>query len=154
MAEKLKSSLGQTEDSERGQVLFQTALFLPVLLILIGLVVDGGLLLTSYRRAQIVADTAAHAASHRVSIDVFWDTNEVVLSPSVAYRKANEYIGYNQPPGTIITVRDITIGPTWVQVDCRASLPTTFLKIVGIPHVNVDVTGVAYAAYGIDYEWQ
>ncbi|HIE37973.1 MAG TPA: hypothetical protein EYP77_02705, partial [Anaerolineae bacterium] len=76
---------------EGGQVLYQTALGLMALLAFLGLVVDGGVMLANYRRAQLTADTAAHAASHAVSIEVFYNTNAVVLS-GAARERANRII--------------------------------------------------------------
>ena len=137
---------------EQGQVLFQTALFLPLLFILIGLVVDGGLMFANYRRAQIAVDTAAHAASHQVSREVFYDTNQVVLAWEAALERATDYGAYNSHGQLIIT--NIIVGPNWVRVEGEALLPTVFMRFVGIPELHVRVVGEAYPAYGIDYEWQ
>ena len=140
---------------ERGQALFQTALFLPLLVAMIGLVVDGGLILANYRRAQIAADTAAHAASHQISIEVFMETNQVVLS-AVAMEEAIKYARYNSHAGQELVINEISIldEGRLVRVTGQASLPTAFMRLVGIPEVNVTVVGEAYPAYGIDEEWQ
>jgi len=137
---------------EQGQVLFQTALFLPLLFILIGLVVDGSLMFTNYRRAQIAADTAAHAASHCVSREVFYTSNQVVLAWEQAVYNAHDYGSYNSHGQVII--QHIVVGPNWVRVEGEALLPTIFMRFVGIPELRVRVVGEAYPAYGIDYEWQ
>ncbi len=137
---------------EQGQVLFQTALFLPLLFILIGLVVDGGLMFANYRRAQIAVDTAAHAASHQVSREVFYNTNQVVLAWQSALDRATDYGTYNAHGQLII--RNIIVGPNWVRVEGEALLPTVFMRFVGISELRVRVVGEAYPAYGIDYEWQ
>jgi hypothetical protein len=122
---------------------------------MIGLVVDGGLILAHYRRAQIAADTAAHAASHQISIEVFMETNQVVLS-AVAMEEAIKYARYNSHAGQELVINEISIldEGRLVRVTGQASLPTAFMRLVGIPEVNVTVVGKAYPAYGIDEEWQ
>jgi hypothetical protein len=137
---------------EQGQVLFQTALFLPILFILLGLVVDGGLMFANYRRAQIAADTAAHAASHRVSREVFYESNAVSLAWEQAVVAARDYAAYNSHGRMVI--RRITVGSNWVRVEADAILPTIFMRFVGVPEIRVRVVGEAYPAYGIDVEGQ
>ncbi len=138
---------------DRGQALFQTALFLPLLVAMVGLVVDGGLILANYRRAQIAADTAAHAASHQISIEVFVESNQVVLS-AVAMEEAIKYARSNSHGELVINTISILNEGRLVRVVGEARLPTAFLRLVGIPEVSVRVVGEAYPAYGIDEEWQ
>jgi Flp pilus assembly protein TadG len=137
---------------ERGQTLYQTALFLPLLMMCLGLVVDGGLMFANYRRAQIAADTAAHAASHRVSREVFYDSNAVALAWEQAVFAARDYAEYNSRGG--MAIRQVTVGPNWVRVEADAILPTIFLRFVGVSEVKARVVGEAYPAYGIDVEGQ
>jgi len=152
MKAQMKRKGRRKMSGERGQVLFQTALFLPLLFILVGLVVDGGLILANYRRAQIAADTAAHAASHQVSREVFYNSNQVVLAWEQAVRNAHDYGSFNSHGQVVI--QDIVVGPNWVRVEGEVALPTIFMRFVGIPELRVRVVGEAYPAYGIDYEWQ
>lgn len=142
-----------TIQNERGQTLLQTALFLPLLIAIIGLVVDGGLLLANYRRAQIAADTAAHAASHQISIEVFMEANQVVLA-APAFEKALQYGTYNSHGQLAIHTIALLNEGRLVRVTGAASLPTVFMRLVGINSVTVSVVGEAYPAYGIEYEWQ
>jgi len=143
----------RNRNEERGQALFLVALFLPLLVVMIGLVVDGGLILANYRRVQIAADTAAHAASHRISTEVFVESNEVVLS-HVAMDEAIKYGVYNSHGQLAIDTVEILNEGRLVRVTGEAALPTAFMRVVGIDEVNVRVVGEAYPAYGIDEEWQ
>ena len=145
--------LANLRKDERGQALFQTALFLPLLLVVLGLVVDGGLLLTSYRRTQIAADTAAHAASHQISIEVFVESNQVVLG-APAFDKALEYGTTNSYGHLALNTVSILNQGRLVRVTGHASLPTVFMRLVGISSITVPVVGEAYPAYGIEEEWQ
>src|SRR3954471_17248940 len=59
-------------EQRSGMTLVMFALLLPVLLGMVGLVIDGGLLMASYRQVQNAADSAALAAAsdkHRGSTD-------------------------------------------------------------------------------------
>jgi len=142
---------------EQGQVLYQTALGLMTLLVFLGLVVDGGLMLVNYRRAQLTADTAAQAASHAVSIEVFWASNAVVLAGEAARDRAEwivEENGRTTDGQPLLVNPQITVGPNWVRVVGQARLPTFFMRMFGVPEVAVPVQSVAYPAYGIEHEWQ
>lgn len=142
---------------EQGQVLYQTALGLTALLVFVGLVVDGGLMLANYRRAQLAADTAAQAASHAVSIEVFWNTNAVVLAGEAARNRAEWIVEENgrATDGRPLLVNpQVTVGPNRVRVVGQARLPTFFMRMFGVREVVVPVRSVAYPAYGIEREWQ
>jgi len=139
-------------DNRKGQTLFQTALFLPLLFVVIGLVVDGGLAFADYRHAQITADLAAHAASHRIDPDVFAATNQVVLDYQAALDAAVNCASRNS--GGQVTITSITLEPRMVTVEGNARLRTIFMRIVGVPEITVRVVGKAYPAYGIEWEGQ
>jgi uncharacterized membrane protein len=144
-------------EDERGQVLYQTALGLMTLLVFLGLVIDGGLMLANYRRAQLTADTAAQAASHAVSIEVFWASNSVVLASEAAEDRAEWIIDQNgiaTDGRRLLENVQVTCGANWVRVTGRAQLPTFFMRMFGIPEVHVPVRSVAYPAYGIEHEWE
>jgi len=142
---------------EKGQVLYQTALGLMVLLVFLGLAIDGGVMLANYRRAQITADTAAQAASHAVSIEVFYETNAVVIASEAARQRAQWVIANNgiATDGRPLLVNpQVLCGANWVRVTGQARLPTFFMRAFGIPEVHIPVHSIAYPAYGIEYEWE
>jgi len=66
-------------NSECGQYLVQTVILLPMMMILVGLVVDGGWMYWQYRRAEIAVNAAAQAASHAIDVEYFRETNQVRL---------------------------------------------------------------------------
>jgi len=144
-------------EDKRGQVLYQTALGLMTLLAFLGLIIDGGLMLANYRRAQLAADTAAQAASHAVSIEVFWRTNQVVLASQAATERAQWILDQNGAATDgrpLLANVQIECGANWVRVIGQARLRTFFMRMFGIPEVRVPVRSVAYPAYGIEWEWQ
>ena len=134
----------------RGQYLVQFVIVLPLLLLMIGVVLDGGLMYWQYRRAHIVVNTAAQAASHCVDIDHFRDTNEVILDESEARAVAQEYVALNG--GGLVQDASVSLSPYWVRVSGRATINTLFLRLFGLGSFSVNVQGLAYPAYGIAQE--
>lgn len=135
---------------EKGQYTVWFLIMLPLVLALIGLVVDGGNMYRWYRRAQIAADTAAQAAAHEVDAAHFAATNEVILEPD-ALEVARYYAGINSG-GRVRVVGVALADGTRVRVICRASIPTLFMRAVGIDHVSVGVVGYAKPAFGLNVE--
>lgn len=128
---------------ERAQVLAWFAVFLPALLVVLGLVIDGGLAFSARRDLQDVADAAAHAGAMQIDTTTYAATGQLQLSPDRARTAAEEYLGAHQ--GIISTV---AVGPTWVQVTARESWPTVFLKLFGVREVTMAATATAHARIG------
>ena len=142
----------RTIRGEHGQYAVWFLLLLPLVLVLIGLVVDGGVMYGAYRRAQIAVDTAAQAAAHEVDAAHFAATNEVVLAPG-AMDVAILYAGLNA--GGSVRVTQVAVTPDGrVRVVARGSLPTVFMRAVGIERVEVRVAGHARPAFGLNEQGQ
>ena len=71
-------------DRETGQVLVWTVLLLPLLLALVGLVLDGGLLFVQWRRARWAADGAAVAAASEINPALYAQSGQVKLDLGAA----------------------------------------------------------------------
>ena len=137
---------------DEGQVLMQVALLLPLLLLMIGLVFDGGMMYVQYRRAEIAALTAAQAASHAVDVEYFHQTNQIRLDADQAAAIAADY-AYRNSGGHVAAV-GISVRPNQVMVEVRGQVPTLFMRAFGIGSVPIRAWGVAYPAYGIEQEGQ
>ncbi len=138
--------------NEAGQYLVQTVILLPVMLILAGLVLDGGWMYWQYRRAEIAVNAAAQAASHAIDVEHFRETNEVRLDNGDAYGAASGYVNINQRGQMQVT--GIFIGPNRVIVDADAQVQTIFFRLAGISSLSMRVEGQAYPAFGINREGQ
>ncbi|MCL4488309.1 MAG: pilus assembly protein [Chloroflexi bacterium] len=138
--------------NEAGQYLVQTVILLPVMLILAGLVLDGGWMYWQYRRAEIAVNAAAQAASHAIDVEHFRETNEVRLGNGEAYGAASGYVNINQRGQMQVT--GIYIGPNRVIVDADAQVQTIFFRLAGISSLSMRVEGQAYPAFGINREGQ
>ncbi len=136
----------------RGQYLVQTVILLPLLMILVGLVLDGGWMYWQYRRAEIAVNAAAQAASHAIDVDHFRETNEVRLDDGEAYGAASGYVNINQRGQMQVTC--LYISPNRVFVSANAQVQTIFFRLAGISSLTMRVEGQAYPAFGINREGQ
>jgi len=128
---------------QRGQVIAWVAVFLPALLVVLGLVVDGGLAFTARRDLQDVADAAAQAGAMQIDQAAYAATGTLQLDPSQAGVAAGDYLSTH--PGVSPAV---AVGPTWVQVTVRESWPTVFLRLFGVREVTMAASATAYARIG------
>jgi Flp pilus assembly protein TadG len=138
--------------SESGQVLVQTVILLPMMMILVGLVLDGGWMYWQYRRSEIAVNTAAQAASHAIDVDYFRETNQVRLDQGAAWDAASGFLNINQRGQ--MQVSGIFIGNNQVVVDANAQAQTIFFRLAGISTLSMRVQGRAYPAFGINRENQ
>jgi Flp pilus assembly protein TadG len=149
---RFKRAILHVIQGEHGQYAVWFLIMLPLILALIGLVVDGGNMYRWYRRAQIAADTAAQAAAHEVDAAHFAATNQVILEPDAA-SVAAYYAGLNS--GGRVHVTQVAVMPdNRVRVIARCSVPTIFMRAVGIEQSNVSVVGYARPAFGLNVEGQ
>lgn len=131
-----------------GVVMVLFAMILVVLIGLIGLVIDGGFLMSSHRQAQNAADAAALAAAFekyrgrtdtdaRTAADSFVDQNGFVNVPALANGTS-----FNIPPSS---------GPfagnnRYVEVILTVPVQSFFIQVLGGPGSN-DVTARAVAGF-------
>ena len=152
MFKLLKHAARRVRRQEEGQVLVWFLILVPLIVALIGLVVDGGLMYRWHRRAQIAADVAAQAAGHEIDVTLFEATNQVVLRSS-AWSVAQEYASANYA-GRTIRVQSVSVAGNHIRVVCRAEVPTIFLRMAGIKRGTTTVRAQAYPAYGLNVEGQ
>jgi hypothetical protein len=137
------------------QVLVWLTLGLPMFMSLVGLAIDGGLLLTSHRELQSVADGAARAGATRLDAARLRDSGgaDVELDPGLATEAARTYIrlalsgvtlDWQSPPDA-----RIDIGVRRIRIDIHARLKTAFLRIVHIDSVSIETSSFADVQYGI-----
>jgi Flp pilus assembly protein TadG len=142
----------RTYKDETGQYLVQTVILLPMMMILVGLVLDGGWMYWQYRRAEIAVNAAAQAASHAIDVEYFRETNQVRLDAGEAWSAASGFVNINQRGQMQVT--GIHIGNNQVIVNANAQVQTIFFRLAGISSLSMRVDGRAYPAFGINVEGQ
>jgi hypothetical protein len=131
---------------ERGQVLAWTALLLPVLLVLVGLVFDGGLMWAQYRRARWAADGAAVAAASEINPVVYAQSGQVKLDPAKAI---GTVVYYGQGNNPNLHLGAIYLQNNTVRVQGWVEIKPVFLGLFGVGSLRLNVTGRERPAWGI-----
>ena len=128
-------------DGDRGMVTVFTALAGLALLLMVGLVVDGGDRMRAVRRADRVAGEAARAAVEAA------DTRgrTVTLDRPVAVAAASAYLRAAGVAGTVTVT-----GPRTVHVE--VSVPGTYLILGLVGSGQYEVTGSADAGLSVGVE--
>jgi Flp pilus assembly protein TadG len=138
---------------ERGQVAALLVVLLPVLLALVGLVVDGGIMFASYRLGRVTMDSAALAAATALDEPAFWEPeNEVILDAARAYQAALNYAALNGKGRVAVT--GVNVSQNMVNVYGVVTSPTIFMRIVNIDQITFNLSAEAELKYGITEEGQ
>ncbi len=136
----------------RGQYLVQTVILFPLLMLLIGMVLDGGWMYWQYRRAEVAVNASAQAASHAIDIEYFRETDQIRLDAAEAAGVAYDFANLNRRGN--VTLTGIQISPNLIVVNGTTTIPTIFLRLAGISSFTMRVQGTAYPAFGINQEGQ
>lgn len=125
-------------DSERGSLTLFAVVFALGLLLMTGLVVDGGARLTAQARADHQAEQAARVAAQAIDPASLRNGQPVALDPARARSAALAYLAAAGYPDAVVTL-------TGDSVDVRVTghQPTVILGLIGRP--SLDVTGVGRA---------
>jgi Flp pilus assembly protein TadG len=136
--------------SEVGQALVWVAVMLPLFLSVIGLSIDAGTLFDVRRELQNVADSAARAGAMQIDQTAYRASSgtTVVLDPATARQAAAQYVS-RRGAGFAATIE---VEPRSVVVQVSQSVPTSFLRLVGIGTMRITATAPATPRFGIQRE--
>jgi hypothetical protein len=135
----LRGRLGETES---GMVTAFVVVFTVALLVMAGLVLDGGLALSAKVQAIDDAQAAARAGAQAIDIPLYRSTGQITLDPTQATADAEQYLAQSGHTGTVAVNGD------QVTVTITVSQPTQLLSLAGISHIDVSGTGSATAEQG------
>lgn len=131
---------------EEGLLTLFTCLLTVAMLILIGLVVDGGYVLAARRRAIDEANGAARAGAEALAPSSYRTSGSLDLDPAAADAAAQGFLAATGHSGRVtVTGNDVTVTLNFDQ-------PMSLLRIIGIDAVNVSGRGQARSVRGIDTE--
>ena len=129
---------------ESGQVTAFVVTMMSALLMLGGLVFDGGKTLAAKRQAINEAEAASRAGAQSLDASAYRSTGNVALDPVAARRAAMSYLSATGNTGTVQVVGDeVRVTVTHVE-------PTSILSIAGIQQFTVTGNGVAHAVRGVE----
>ena len=136
---RLREWLGAPES---GMVTAFVVVFTLALLVMAGLVLDGGLALSAKVQAIDDAQAAARAGAQAIDIPLYRATGQITLDPTQAAADAERYLAQSGHPGTV------TVSGDQVSVTVTISQPTQLLSLAGIGHITVSGAGTATAEQG------
>ena len=110
-----------------GQVSVLVVLFVPILIVVIGLVADGGQRVAAAQDAENAAATAARFGSEAAATQQLAGSDN---TGPVAARAARTYLNEAGVPGSV------SVSDGQVVVATRVDLPTRFLGVIGIDTVH------------------
>ncbi len=117
-------------------------LLLMAFMALLGLVVDGGAVLTAHQAAEVEAEQAARAGAGAISVDALRE-GIVQLDVPAAIAAAERFASVSGHPGTA------TVDGGVVTVRIQFRVPTVLLGIAGIPFLSVTATASAENLHGV-----
>jgi hypothetical protein len=129
---------------ERGTVTAFVVVFTLALLLLAGLVVDGGLTLAARTKAINEAQAAARAGAQAIDLATYRATGDLVLNPGQARQAALAYLAETGHDGTVEIVGNA------VDVQVRITQPMQILGLGGIGQLTVSGHGVARPEHGVE----
>jgi Flp pilus assembly protein TadG len=128
---------------ESGQVTAFVVVFVAALLLMAGLVIDGGLSLAAKVRAIDEAQAAARAGAQSLDLRAYRTSNTVVLDPARATAAARAYLAATGDSGQVRVAGD------QVTVTVSITQPMQILGLVGIHSLTVTGSGAATAVRGV-----
>ena len=128
---------------ERGTVTAFVSVLMVALLVVAGLVFDGGHLLAARRDAANIAESAARAGAQALDETAVRSGAGVVLDPLVARRRSEDYLAVNGFDGQVAATREM------VAVEVTVTRQLFILGVAGLNDVTVTGRGQARAVRGV-----
>lgn len=119
---------------DRGAVTLFVAIAMVGLMVLAGLVVDGGAKVRAAQRADRVAAEAARAAGQAIDLATVLEGSDLSVDRRAALRAAEAYLASAGVDGS---ARVIDRG-SGISVSTTTSAPTVFLGLIGVPRLTVE----------------
>lgn len=133
-----------TRRDEKGAVTVFVVGFMLALLLVAGLVIDGGNVLSARREAANVAESAARAGAQGINITAARTSRGVVLDPAAAKARADSYLTQTGYRGTA------SIQGNEVLVEVTITQPTFLLGLAGVASITVHGRGEGQAVRAVD----
>jgi hypothetical protein len=102
--------------ADSGQITAFVVVMATALILLAGLVLDGGLTLAARERALNLAQEAARAGAQGINLATYRQTGNLMLSPALAQADAQQYLASTGSQGTVqVTGNTVTVTVTISQ---------------------------------------
>jgi hypothetical protein len=129
--------------ADTGQITAFVVVITATLILLVGLVVDGGLTLAARERALGEAQEAARAGAQGINLLVYRETGDLILDTGLAASDAQRYLASSGTHGAVqVNGNVVTVTVTIVQ---RMQI----LDVAGLTSITVHATASAAPDRGI-----
>lgn len=132
----IRQLLSKLRDDERGSITPFFVVFVPALVLIVGLVVDGAGKIQANENAQAIASGASRAAANAVAAQVV-SNGGISLDNNRARTAATDYIEASGMTGTVNVVGNR------ITVSVETSYSTKFVSIIGIATLPAEATATA-----------
>ncbi|MFB3980267.1 pilus assembly protein TadG-related protein [Microbacterium proteolyticum] len=132
----IRQLVRKLRDEERGSITPFFVVFVPALILIVGLVVDGAGKIQANENAQAIASGASRAAANAVAAQVV-SNGGVSLDNTRASIAANDYIAASGMTGTV------SVAGGRITVNVETSYSTKFVSIIGINTLPAEATATA-----------
>lgn len=136
-------------DRDQGAATVFLVAFATVLLVMAGLVVDGGLALNARQRVADDVEQAARAGSQHLDLVSLRGGGLVRIDPGPAAEAAARFMSRRDYPAAGV---EVTADAEQVTVRAQIEQPTALLSLIFIDHFTVRAEGQARPAVGITGE--
>ncbi|GAA1542251.1 hypothetical protein GCM10009678_25900 [Actinomadura kijaniata] len=119
--------MSREPDRDRGAASLYVVLFTPIVFVLAGLLVDGGLAIHARQRAADIAEQAARAGADEIDDARLRETGEPILDPGRARAAACAFVG---DYGDNVTGRGCDADEDEVTVEVQLTVDSHFLGIL------------------------
>jgi Flp pilus assembly protein TadG len=132
----IRQLLRKLRDDERGSITPMFVVFVPALVLIIGLVVDGAGKIQANENAQAIAAGASRSAANAVASQIVTNGG-VSLDNTRARNAALDYIDAAGMTGIV------TVTGTQITVTVETNYSTKFVSIIGITSLPAEATASA-----------
>lgn len=146
---RLPGGCGPDRPADAGAVTVFVVAFAVVLLVMAGLVVDGGLAINARQKVADDVEQAARAGSQNLDVDLLRAEGLVRIDPGPAQSAARQFMSVRSYPNTDVSV---AATPETVVVSASYRQPTALLSLIFIDSITVRAEGQARPAVGITGE--
>ncbi|MFI9846688.1 pilus assembly protein TadG-related protein [Nonomuraea sp. NPDC051941] len=133
------------QDPERGSITPYALIFITVLLLFIGLVVDVGNKLRAGWEAVGIAEEAARAGAGQIDRAATYRGDQLVIDRGAALRAAQAHLSSSGHRGRVAIS-----GPTSVRVTVTVTRKTWLLSLVGVSSVSMTAHADADLVAGVE----
>lgn len=144
----MSTATTSADASERGALSIFVAICATALLMLSGLVIDGGGRLIAIEQADAVADEAARAGGQQIDRAALLQGKGIRLDPQAAQAAADAYLGASRVGNNSVTGSAVATDQT-ITVTVNATYHTTMLGLFGFGDIPVEGHGSARLVPGV-----